>query len=61
MTWSRLFFRVSHLPYVIEKIKSPPPKPPPPPQKKGKKTCSARLALQETCFNILTDSYASLT
>ena len=61
MTWSRLFFRVSHLPYVIEK--SPPPKPPPPPPKKKrkKKTCSARLALQETCFNILADSYASLT
>ena len=25
------------------------------------KTSSARLALQETCFNILKDSYASLT
>ena len=36
MTWSRLFFRVSHLPYVIEKIKSPPPKPPPPPPQKKK-------------------------
>ena len=48
----------------LKKLSRPLPNPLPAPplqKKKEKKTCSARLALQETCFNILTDSYASLT
>ena len=48
-----VFFVFRTLPYVIEKIIHPSHHP--------QKTSSARLALQETCFNILKDSYASLT